>query len=232
MTSLASIQKSLSEHNPTSTISAECKAALSYYVHADPQLSDGEFIEELQQKLPVELLYCDKLLRGPTAIYRIVGGYLVVKGFNYEMAPGSNWLTRGLAKCFFNDKEDKQYAFRCLDNLRNSGHQPDAANPAAPQAAVILENNDLFDKNKAAHDILQRFKKESLFTGKLGENISQFLASYEEASADYGLNGAQNFSIFTTCSTAKPSNSTELMSRISAIDFTSQQLEWLINITI
>lgn len=40
---------------------------------------------------------------------------------------------------------------------------------------------------KVLHIISQQSKKEERFTAKLGENISECLASYDRASAEYGV---------------------------------------------
>lgn len=132
------------------------------------------------------MLYDTELLRELTTLYQILRYYLVLKGFQYEMAPGSNRLIRGLAHCFFTEDEDKQHAVSCLNNLLQhiSSHTSASTNTGAQPIIVIQQQPNPFDEEKAEHNNYQRFKKEETFTGKLGGNINHCLANYEEACAD------------------------------------------------
>lgn len=45
----------------------------------------------------------------------------------------------------------------------------------------------MLSAKKVTHNISQRFQKEDKFSGELGENLTEYLASYDEVSDDYSL---------------------------------------------
>lgn len=189
---LQSIQKTLSEYNPISTSDCQFKSVLALYVNADPQPSNEECIQGLQDDLTVEMLFQEEVLRGPTTLFRLLRDYIVTKGFNYVPCPGSNRIIKGIANSFF-DTSDKEYAFGCLENLRNpiqvSGSTSQVV--STPSRNNVNQNGE--DERKIAHSIAQRFKRDERFTGKLGEDINEFLSNYNEAALDYNLSQSQKF---------------------------------------
>lgn len=71
--------------------------------------------------------------------------------------------------CFFDDEEDKTFAFKMIENMQ----QPNENDPilVREQNSSPYDNNDI--EQKLAHNISQRIKKEDRFTGKLGDDIEE-----------------------------------------------------------
>lgn len=152
---MANIQNMCSHHGPIGNFAPEFNAALSVYAQLVPQFLDSVCIEGLQQDLLIEMLYDNELVRGHTTLYQFHRECLVSGGFRYKMAPGSNRLIKGLARCFFTKKEDEQYAVSCLKNLRqpNSSNNAVSSNTDAHPINVIQQQKKSFEEKKETQNI-------------------------------------------------------------------------------
>lgn len=188
---MQAIRNSLQDYHPVSQQLAEFKAALEFYVNRDPQLSNKECIEGLQEDLPVELLYSEDVIRAPTILFRLLRDYIVLKGFEYTQHPANNRIIYGIAFSFFDNGDDSDFALQRLASIR--GGAPNAAQVAPPVLHAPVANlaREQEDERRLAHNISQRFKKDDKFTGKLGENLQDFLNNYEEACIDYSFTPEQ-----------------------------------------
>lgn len=82
---MQAVRSSYQNYYPVSQQLAKFKAALEFYVNWDPQQSNIECIEGLQKNVPVELLYCEYLIRAPTILFRLPGDYIVLIGFEHSI---------------------------------------------------------------------------------------------------------------------------------------------------
>lgn len=187
---MQAIRKSLAEFVPAGVASNNFKAVLQLFVNMEPQLPNEDCINGLQEDLTVEMLYCDEIIRGPTTLFRLLRDYLVLKGFRYRQHPDTNKLTYGLAVSFFTCEEDREYALQQLKSLRA---HPGAAEPRANVEVPVVHNpaREQENERRIAHNMSQRFKREEKFSGKLGEDILEYLKTYEEACMDYKLSEPQ-----------------------------------------
>lgn len=76
-----------------------------------------------------------------------------------------------------------------FENVRNNNESILNPNLDREESTNSYENHD--SESKLAHNISQRFKNEDRFTGKLGENIEEYLGNYEVACEDYNLSETQ-----------------------------------------
>lgn len=74
-------------HLPLLFLSAQpdTKAALATVISYDPQSSNEDCVNNLRGDLPLEVLYSSELLKGPTALFRVLRDYLTGKGLQYTL---------------------------------------------------------------------------------------------------------------------------------------------------
>lgn len=61
------------------------------------------------------------------------------------------------------------------------------------QYSITHHHSDNFDNEKLTHSIIQCFFKENKLSGKVGKNINECLAIYDETNSDNGFIECQNF---------------------------------------
>lgn len=136
------------------------------------------------------MLYSKESLPGPTTLYYNLRDYLAPIDFHFEKTPDSNRLLKRFAHCFFTEKEGKQYAIFCQNNLcqPNFNNNTASTNTNAQPINATEQRPNYFDGKEAAPNISQQFKNEKFFIGKMDEIINKFPSSCKETCADYGLN--------------------------------------------
>lgn len=179
---------------PGSVKSQDLKAALVTTICAEPQPSNEEALEYLQEDLPVETLYNEELLKGPTTLFRVLRDYLVHIGVPYHPYPRNNRLAFGIANTFFSG-EDQEKAFQILMPTRSQNTDtPTQPNNQRTQTTefITTTNNKEDSERKAAVSVSQQYKNnKDRFKGKLGEDIHQYIHNYETICEDYKLSESQ-----------------------------------------
>lgn len=107
--SLSAGGKTLNDLIPPNEANAGFKAALEFIIHEEPQRSDENCIERLQEDLNVNLLYFDRNISGPTPSVRGFRDYLSGKGFHCPQHPSSIKLVWVIPYRFLQDDEDKAF---------------------------------------------------------------------------------------------------------------------------
>lgn len=192
MTSINSIRRKLDELNPGTAEQQRIKSRLRYYVDADPQHSDQETIENIREDFPPEVLFSKEALSEPHGLYQIIRDYITLKGLDYVRHPESNRIAWGLIMTLYTDEREQSFATNQLKGgTINSGslstRQENSDSPTAPAGNYNMST-------KFAHNMSTRFKEESKFSGKLGENFSEFVNNYSDACNDYELSAPQRYS--------------------------------------
>lgn len=127
------------------------------------------WIEE-GEDFPVEVLFCDDLVHGPTptTLCRLLKDYLVLQGFQYKLQPDINRLPNCISYNLV-DEEYKICVYPCIATLRTRSQQP----------CVIYSGfgRESARERKIAYNIAQGFKKEDPFTDWL-EYIQNFFEKY------------------------------------------------------
>lgn len=107
----------LQECSPVSSHLAKSKAAFEFFVVSEPQLINSKSIERLQKDLSVELLYPEKMIRGPTNSFCLSRDYLIRKCFDYIQHPANNKIIYATTFGSFDNRENSKYAIQTLANI-------------------------------------------------------------------------------------------------------------------
>lgn len=113
---MQAIWLSLQKYRPVTQQLAECKVALEFCVQKDPQLSEIECTDGLQEDLSVELLYSEDVICASTILFRLLRDCLVLKGFDYTQQQANNNIIYEIAFSFFENEDDSDYALERLAN--------------------------------------------------------------------------------------------------------------------
>jgi hypothetical protein len=165
----------------------EIKAVLAVYINAEPQIPDGECIR-LREDLPPSLLYSGKAVSGATILHRLLRNYLQLKGLFYTQSTESTRITYGLITMLYESQSDCDTA---LTLMRNA--QPSTSDTVSSGSAVnnITHAYSSEPSSKIAHSMATRFKADQNFSGKLGEDLTEYTSNYMDAANDYNLSAKQ-----------------------------------------
>lgn len=187
---LRALQNQLNTFNPVSNAQKEIKAVLEVYFNAEPQRPNQACIEDLKQDLTVELLYCEENIKGPILLFRLLRDYLVLKGLRYQEDPENRRIMYGLIESFLDSDTDKAYA---RQRLASKNSNTTAASATDVPYTRMPEHHD---DRKIAHNMAVRFKKDDKFSGKIGEDVNEYIFNYKEAAIDYELSTDQMLKYF------------------------------------
>lgn len=184
---MQAIQKTLSEFKPAIAASKNFKAVLNLYINCDPQQYEVEIFESLQVDLSVKLFYCNDQIHGPNTLFCVLRDYLVLERFKYQHQK-NNKLTYGIVSGFYTLSENRTFVLKRLATLQVN------VTTAAPvqQGKIFAIPNQVYNvyeeqdnEQKLTHYVSQRFERVNWFTGKIGEDVLDFIKKYKEAFADY-----------------------------------------------
>jgi hypothetical protein len=188
MSSLATIQTQFASHDPATVEQTEIKAVLAVYINADPQYPDNECISGLREDFPPSLLYLGKAVLGATILHCLLCNYLQLKGLVYTQSTESTRITHGLITMLCELQSDCDTALTLLRNAQPS------TSDAVSTGSAVNNNTPAYSSEpstKIAHSIATRFKADQKFTGKLGEDLTEFISNYMDAANDYNLSAMQ-----------------------------------------
>lgn len=91
--------KSLYDFIRAGVTSNDFKMVLCSFINdMEPQLSNEDCTIGSYDDLPLETLFCDGIIKGPTKLGRLLRDYLVMKVFNYCQHPDTHMPMFGIAK--------------------------------------------------------------------------------------------------------------------------------------
>jgi hypothetical protein len=134
----------------------------------------AQFVEDF----PPEIIFSRPLLNTPT-IHRLVRAFLVARGIPMPQI-GRGRIILTLASNLYTDApSDKDIAYSICDHFISPvSSRPSNAIPLGAEAATFASsvNSSENDYLKKAHNIAVRFRDdEKKFSGKLGENYSEYI---------------------------------------------------------
>ena len=105
----------------------------------------------------------------------------------------SNRISHGLVNMFYVDPSDQNLAIQNLapPQVSNSVHHSRAS--SSPTQGTM---SNVASYQKLAHNVASHFKREDRYTGKIGEEINEFINNYCDAVSDYGLSTEQMLKYF------------------------------------
>ena len=200
---LISVRKELEGYNPVSIAHQEFKAMLSSIINTDPQPADTiALLEDLREQLPADFAFSIENLSGPPKLYKILRDYLLVHNFAYRKHPDSNRIALGLIHSFLENEEQNL----ALENYKaRSNTSPPPTNNVIqqvqnhnerPKQDDVIADRAIQDERRLANNLSSRTQKEDRFSGKIGEDIMQFLAEYDDLSKDFALSEDQKLKYF------------------------------------
>jgi len=198
---LQQIQTMLSEYDPPSFPQKDIKATMALTIMKEPQWPDEVAVQALREDISAEVLYSDEMLRGPTTLFRILRDYLRHYGLEYSQGPGSNRISNGLVNMFLVFDEDKQFAFGQLSKFHlraNPSGESSHSQPGQSHSSGATHESSGAEGNerKLAQSLSSLFRREDRFSGKVGEDINEFINSYSEACLDFEMNATQKLKFF------------------------------------
>ena len=117
------IRDSLSSYDPRSMIQCDVMATIAPHVLAIPQPISDVCVSNLRADLPAEVLCAREMFQGPTALYRLIRDYLVVKGFSYTPHTTTNRISHGLVNMVYIDDTDRMLANQGLTIVASGSTQ-------------------------------------------------------------------------------------------------------------
>ena len=195
MPTLDNLRSQIVAYEPVSFAHKEFKAAVAAIMNSDPQPSNEECIQRVREEIPVECMFSRMNLTGPTTIYRILRDYLVLNGFQYSAHPQTSHraISMGIAHSLLEYDEDKNVAYQ---NWATRVGHPDNSHTTNNDGNHQGRNQNGMEERHIAHNLSNRFRKDDKFTGKLGEDIDEFIANYDDAVSDFALSGIQQLKYF------------------------------------
>jgi hypothetical protein len=194
MTSLASIRSQLAAYEPATNVQIGIKSALAMFVNAEPQLENDECISGIREDLPPNVLYSPDALQGPATLHRLLRHYLQLKNAVYTQHPENNRIIFGLISMIYNNESDCEVALNYLRSQRTSSNQSSIFQSSLEDGVQNALSIGEKSAGRIAHNMATRFKlADDKFSGKLDENLTEYLNNYMDASNDYGLTLQQKF---------------------------------------
>ena len=210
MTSINSLRTQLTNYTPISPHQINVRATILMHLSADPQPPNEVLITRLREDLPVEVLYDQENIRGPSTLYRILRDYLVLNGLEYSQHEGSNRIVMGLPATLYESEAEKMKAYEAVSSCTTSASVAETsvgAMAGSVRGAAIsdLRNNGHAssasshqdnEMRRIAHSIALRFRSDDKFSGKLGKDLNEAINLYLDAANDYELNQEQRLKYF------------------------------------
>jgi hypothetical protein len=192
MSSLASIRAQFAAFEPVTTIQIEIKSAMAVFINAEPQLSDDDCIAGIREDLPPNVLYASDALQGPSTLHRLIRQYLQLKGAVYTQHPENNRITFGLTSMIYDNEADREVALTSLRSQRNPASHISTSQSSQATGTERIHNSGENFSGRVAHNMATRFKSsDDKFSGKLDENLTEYLNNYMDACQDYSLTPQQ-----------------------------------------
>ena len=167
--SLERIRSVLASFKPATIKSQDLKAALETNICIDPQPTNEEALENLQEDITVDTLYNEEILSGPTTLFRVLRDYLVHIGIPYKQHPKKNLLSLGIALTFFYG-EEQEYALKmAMPQKQQTVNAPSPIHTTQATEFITTEPRKEDSERKAAVSVSQQYKNnKDRFKGKLG----------------------------------------------------------------
>jgi phage-related protein len=86
----------------------------------------------------------------------------------------------------YNSQSDRTAALTLLRNAAST-----SVDATSPNVGDGNDNSHSEPASKIAHSMATRFKIEQKFTGKLGEDLTEYISNYMDAANDYNLTNQQ-----------------------------------------
>lgn len=194
MSSLASIRSQLADYEPATNVQIGIKSAMGIFINAEPQLSNAECVSGLREDLPPTVLYSPDALQGPAILHRLLRQYLHLKEIIYIQHPDNNRIIYGLPSMIYNNETDCELALNSLRNQTKTSNQSSNTHISLEEGIQNTLSIGERSAGRMAHNMATRFKMaDDKFSGKLDENLTEYLNNYMDASNDYGLTSQQQF---------------------------------------
>ena len=194
MSSLVSIRSQLAAYEPATKVQIGIKSAMGMFINAEPQLSNAECISGLREDLPPTVLYSPDALQGPATLHRLFRQYLNLKEVIYIQHPDNNRIIFGLPSMIYNNEADREFALNSLRNQTTTSNQSSNTHISLEEGIQNTLSIGETSAGRLAHNMATRFKMaDDKFSGKLDENLTEYLNNYMDASNDYGLRSQQQF---------------------------------------
>lgn len=86
----------------------------------EPQLPKRYVMKALKEGLAVESLFHKHDVTGPSILYKLIRNYLVLNDFQYVSYQNTNKMSHVLAKCLFDNTQDKKISINALQETSKS----------------------------------------------------------------------------------------------------------------
>jgi hypothetical protein len=125
--------------------------------------------------------------------YRLLRNYIQLEGLVYTQSTESTRITYGLITILYESQSDCDTALSLLRNAQSSTSDAVSSGSAVNNSTPAYSSEP---SSKIAHSMATRFKADLKFTGKLGEDLTEYISNYIDAANDYNLSANRSS---TTC---------------------------------
>lgn len=162
----------------------------------EPQHSFERIIAVQRQDLHLELLYLPDVSNDLKTTYRILKYYIVFKDFLYTANPFVRRVIYGLINIIYTEEADRNRALLLLENPATSIFTTVPAivptsisNPSIPTTYFDVDQKEQNKQNKQniVSVIVNKFKKEDWFSGKIGADVNEYIANYSDTYNDINV---------------------------------------------
>lgn len=143
----------------------------------ESQLRTPNIIKALKQHLIVKSVFHRHIVTEPAILYKVLRDYLVLNDFKYVLHPKDNKISYGLAKCFFANAQDKQFAAIALQEKIKID-----VSESTFMHSKTQNYNNYVDEVKTKQNFSQNFKQDPLYNRRI--LLRMFFINYETSAYD------------------------------------------------
>lgn len=190
--SLQKIRNSLQHFNHAIRVNGDFKEYMEATIYLDPQPNDEDCIRLRQEDFLMQVMYNKEILRSTTIVFIILIEYLELKCLTYHSHSDTNRVKFGLIYMFLTREDEKQEDNSIYFACRTS--QTDSTTQSS-------NNPTHFKKHQNGNDgglnhLCNSFQKDERFTGRIVEDINEWIQNYKDAALDYKLDETQKLCFF------------------------------------
>ena len=199
---METINIELKSYEPPSPVHRDIISVISPHI-TDRQSGnemDTEITEKVREDIPVESLYSVDILNRTTFVFRVIRDFLRAKGVVYNRHPATDRIVWGFVEMLYSDKDDIDFAYERLVQHKKSsratipiknGNERDISPPSRSNPPDRRDS-----VSRIAHNMALRFKNRDKFTETLGEDLTEHINNYIDASQDYCLDQGNKLALF------------------------------------
>lgn len=172
-----------------------------------------EIINALRKDMQPHLLYHPDVSSGRTTTYQFSKDYMELNDVSYTVHTSVCRASGGLVNMIYLEEADKSRTFALSENPSTS------ISTTLPLTFYVRIYSSYFNHRlqrrlkgtKLVHGITKQLKKEDRFTGKIGEDVNEYIANYIDICNDINVHNDLQLETSIMFWTAKLKECTELV---------------------